>query len=94
MSTLIIYMATKLFGQSEGMDAALPAALIGAIVYAVTYLVVGHGLYAALISGFVWLFALSTMYRMSFLRSVGVALVVWVVAALVGVFVPTLVGPL
>jgi hypothetical protein len=94
VSAVIIYAVTKLFGEREGMETALPAALVGAIIYALSYYFLGHGLFAALISGFVWLLALGSLYNMTWLRALGVAIIVWVAAALVGIVLPTVVGPL
>lgn len=94
ISTIIIYVASKIFGQREGIDTALPTALIGTIVYALAYYFLGSGLVAAVLSGFVWLLVLSAMYEMSFLRAIGVAILVWIGAAVVGIYVPTLIGPL
>jgi uncharacterized membrane protein len=94
VSTVIIYVVTKLFGEREGMETALPAALVGTIVYALSYYFLGHGLYAALISGFVWLLALGGLYNMSWLKALGIAIIVWIAAAFVGLVLPTVVGPL
>jgi hypothetical protein len=94
ISTIIIFVVTKLLGEREGLETALPAALVGAIIYALAYFFLGHGLFAALIAGFVWLLALGGLYNMSWLKALGVALIVWIVAILVGLFLPTVVGPL
>lgn len=94
VSAVIIYAVTKLLGEQEGMDTALPAALIGAIIYGLTYFFLGHGLLAAVISGFVWLMAIGSLYNMSTFKALGVAILVWIAAAFVGVVLPTVVGPL
>jgi hypothetical protein len=94
VSAIIIFAVTKVLGESEGMETALPAALAGAIVYALSYFFLGHGFYAAVISGFVWLLALGGLYNMGWFKSLGVAILVWIAAALVGLVLPTVVGPL
>jgi hypothetical protein len=94
VSSVIIYVVTKLFGQSEGMDTAVAAALVGTIIYILAYYFLGQGLFASIIAGFVWLAALGGLYDMGWLRSAGVAVIVWVAAAFVSVVVPTVVGPL
>jgi hypothetical protein len=94
VSTIIIYVITKLFGEKEGIGTAILAALVGAIIYALAYYFLGTGLLAALIAGFVWLLALAGLYSMGWWRALGVAIVVWVVAFIVGFFLPTVIGPL
>ena len=64
------------------------------IIYALAYFLLGHGLLAALIGGFVWLLALGSLYSMGWLKALGVAVIVWIVAAIVGFVLPTVVGPL
>jgi hypothetical protein len=94
ISTIIIYVITKMFGEKEGISTAILAALVGAVIYALAYYFLGEGLLAALIAGFVWLLALGSLYSMGWWKSLGVAIVVWVVAFLVGFILPTVVGPL
>lgn len=94
VSSVIIFAVTKLLGEVEGFETAIPAAIIGAVIFALSYYFLGHGLFAAVISGMVWLVALSGFYNMGFLKSVGVAVLVWIAASFASVVVPTLVGPL
>jgi len=94
VSTIIIYAITKLFGEKEGIGTAVLAALVGAVIYALAYYFLGHGLLAALIAGFVWLLALGSLYHMGWWKALGVAIVVWIVAFVVGLILPTVVGPL
>ncbi len=94
VSAIIIYVVTKLFGEKEGVGTALLAALAGAIIYALAYYFLGHGLLAALIGGFVWLLALGGLYKIGWLKAFVVAVIVWIVAAIVGFVLPTVVGPL
>lgn len=93
-SAIIIYVVTKLLGEKERMGTALLAALAGAIIYALAYFFLGQGLLAALIGGFVWLLALGSLYRMGWLKALVIAVIVWIVGAIVGVVLPTVVGPL
>ena len=94
ISAIIIYFIAKLFEQKEGIGTAFLAALVGAIIYALAYFFLGSGLLAAVVAGLGWLIALASLYNMGWLRSLGVAVVVWIVAAVVGWFLPTIVGPL
>ena len=94
ISTIIIYVITKFFGEKEGVGTAILAALVGAAIYALAYFFLGEGLLAALIAGFVWLLALGSLYSMGWWKALGVAIIVWIVAFLVGFILPTVVGPL
>ena len=94
VSSIIIYIVTKLFGQSEGMETAVGAALVGTIIYIVAYFFFGQSLLVSIIAGVFWLGALASLYDMSGLRTIGVAIFVWIGAALVSYVVPTVVGPL
>lgn len=94
ITAIIIYVVTKLFREKEGIGTALLAALVGAVIYALAYFFLGQGLLAGLIGGFVWLLALGTLYKMGWLKAFIVAIIVWIVAAIVGLVLPTVVGPL
>jgi len=94
VSTLIIYIITKVFEEQEGIGTALMAALTGAVVYALAYYFLGDGIVSALLAGIVWTLALGSLYNMGWLKAIGTAAVVWIVALVVGIFLPTLGGPL
>jgi hypothetical protein len=66
---------------------------VSPIVYAPAFFF-AQGLVAAVIGGFVWRLALAGLYSMGWLKSLGVAITVWLAAGLVRTFVPTLLGPL
>jgi ABC-type uncharacterized transport system permease subunit len=93
ISTVIIYVVTKLFGEKEDIKTALIAALIGTVLYSVVYFLMGHGLIAAIIAGIAWLIALRALYSIGWLKSLATAIVIWIVATIVGWFLPTLGGP-
>jgi hypothetical protein len=94
ISAIIIYLVTRFFEQREGFGTALVAALVGAIIYALVYFFLGSGLLAGVVAGLGWLVALAGLYDMSGLRALAVAIVVWLVAIVVGWFLPTILGPL
>jgi hypothetical protein len=94
VSTVIIFVIAKLFGETESIKTAFIAALIGTVVYAVIYYVVGTGWIAAIIAGIVWLLALQKLYSIGWLKSLLIAVVVWIVTTIVGLFLPTLTGPM
>lgn len=94
ISTIIIYAVTTLLGEKEGIGTAMMAALVGAIIYALAYFFLGQGLLAGLIGGFVWLLALGSLYKTGWLKAFLTAVIVWIVAIVVGWFLPTVIGPL
>jgi hypothetical protein len=92
ISALIIYVVVKIFGEKEGFGTTALTALIGSINYTIAYFLLGLGLLAAILAGIAWLIALGTMYKMGWWKSLAIAIVVWVVASLVSLVLPTLVG--
>lgn len=96
VSAIIIYVVTKIFGEKEGFGTALLAAFIGAIVYAAAYYFLRPelGWLASLIGGIAWLIALGALYGIGWLKALVIAVIVWIIAAIVGIFLPTVVGPL
>jgi hypothetical protein len=94
VSTVIIYLVTRFFGEKEDIQTALTAAVIGTIIYAVVYFLVGQGLIAAIIGGIAWLVALRTLYKIGWFKALVIAVIIWIVTAIVGWFLPTLTGPL
>ena len=96
ISAIIIYVVTKIFGEKEGFGTALLAAFIGAIIYAATYYFLKPelGWLASLIGGIAWLIALSFLYSIGWLKALGIALIVWIIAAIVSFVLPTAIGPL
>ena len=95
VSTIIIYVIAKLFGEKEGITTAVLAAFIGTAIYTIVYYVLpNHVWLAAIIAGIVWLLALQHLYSTGWLKSLLIAVAIWIVTALVGWFLPTLTGPL
>lgn len=94
ISGVIIYLATKLFGEKEGFGTAILAAFIGAIIYAIAAYFLGVGWIAALIGGIAWLIALGSLYSIGWLKSLAIAVVIWIFATIVSLVLPTVTGPL
>jgi CBS domain containing-hemolysin-like protein len=94
ISTIIIWIVTKLFGQKEGIGRAFLTAVIGAVVYSVFYFLLGNGWLAAIIGGIVWLLALRGLYDIGWLRAFVIAIIIWIAATIVGLLLPTAPGPL
>jgi hypothetical protein len=72
------------------------AAFIGAIIYAAAYYFLKPevGWLASLIGGIAWLIALGSLYGFGWLKALVIALIIWIIAAIVGIFLPTMIGPL
>ena len=96
ISAIIIYIVTKIFGEKEGFGTALLAAFIGAIIYAAVYYFLRPelGWLASLIGGIAWLIALGYLYSIGWMKAIGIAIIVWIIATVVSFFIPTVIGPL
>ena len=96
ISAIIIYVVTKILGEKEGFGSALLAAFIGAIIYAVVYYILKPdlGWLASVIGGIAWLIALRTLYSLGWLKAIIIAVIVWILAAVVNFVLPTVTGPL
>ena len=93
ISGVVIYVITKIFGETEDIKTALIAALIGTVIYTIIYAVIGQGLIAAFIAGIVWLIALQKLYTIGWMKSLIIAVFIWIVTSIVGWFLPVLTGP-
>jgi hypothetical protein len=90
ISTVIIYYVAKFFGAKDSLTTAVLAALIGTAVYTIFYFVLGQGLAAAFIAGIVWLLALQKLYTIGWFRALIIAVFIWIVTSIAGLFVPVL----
>ena len=94
ISTIIIFIVTRLFGERESVKIAFITAVIGAVIYTVIYYLLGNGLVAAIVGGIVWLMSLKWLYKMGWLKSILDAVIIWIITSIVGVLLPTASGPL
>ncbi len=103
ISAIIIYIVTKIFGETEGFGTALLAAFVGAILYTAIYYIFGnisdltdYKWLASIIGGLGWLVALRFLYTIGWLKALGLAIIIWIISAVVGFFLPNLAttGPL
>jgi hypothetical protein len=94
VSAIIIFFAAKLFGETEGFGTAILAALVGAIIFAIASNFIGVGWIASLIGGIAWLIALGSLYKIGWIKSFIIAVVIWIFATIVSVVLPTIAGPL
>lgn len=93
ISAVIIFIVTKLFGETEDIKTAFIAALVGTVIYTIIYYFLGQGLIAAFIAGIVWLIALQKLYKIGWVKSLIIAVVIWIVTSIVGWVLPVLTGP-
>jgi hypothetical protein len=94
ISTIVIYVVTKFMGEKEGFARAILAAVIGTVIYALAYFLLGNGLLAAIGGGIVWLLALRALYKIGWFKALIIAVLIWILATIIGYFLPTLSGPL
>lgn len=94
ISTGVIYLITWILGQKRSIKIAFLAAIIGSIVYGIAYALFGNEFLSAILGGIAWLFALKSIYRMGWIKSLVVAVIVWIISAAIGTLLPTAIGPL
>ena len=94
ISAIIIYLATKLLGENEGFGTAILAAVVGSIIFALVSYFIGTGWIAGLIAGIAWLIALGSLYKIGWLKSLVLAVIIWVFVNIVNWVLPTLTGQL
>ena len=93
ISTILIYVVTRLLGEKESLKIALLAALLGSIMFGIISYIFGNGIIAAAIGGIIWLVALKWLYNTGWLKAILIAVVLWIVVSIVGVFLPTFPSP-
>jgi len=88
ISTVVIYLVTFILGQRRGIKLAFLTAIIGSVVYGLTDALLGNDLFSAVLVGLAWLLALKTIYRMSWLKALIVAVIVWIITTAIGTLLP------
>jgi hypothetical protein len=94
ISTVVIYLVTSLTRQRRSLKLALFTAIIGSIVYGIAYVLLGNGFLSSVLGGIAWLLALKAIYRMGWLKALIVAIGIWIITTIIGVMLPTAIGPL
>ncbi len=90
ISAIIIYVASKILGETEGIWTALLAAIIGSIIFAGATFFLGTGWIATIIGTIAWPIALRSLYEIGWLKSIGIAIVIWFVNMLVSLVFPNI----
>jgi hypothetical protein len=49
---------------------------------------------AAIIVGIAWLLSLKWLYKIGWIKSIVIAIVIWIITSIVGILLPTAPGPL
>ncbi len=93
ISTILIYIVTKLLGEKEGIKIALFAALLGSIMFGIINYIFGNGIIAAAVGGIIWLVSLKWLYSTGWLKAILIAVALWIVVVIVGTFLPTFPNP-
>ncbi len=93
VSSVVIFIATKIFGEQEGFSTAILAAFIGAVIYSFAHYFLGSGTIASVIGGLAWIITLASLYDIGWLKSFIIAIVIWGFANIVSWVLPTLAGP-
>jgi hypothetical protein len=78
VSTIIIFVVTRLFGEKEGIGRAFIAAIAGAIIYGIAHFLQIFGK-----------LALRALYSMGWIKALVIAFIVWIFSAIVRVLLPT-----
>ncbi len=96
ISTIVIFIVTKLFRGRTNLGKAFITAVIGAVVWVIVYYLFGHGLLALVVGGIAWLLALKGLYGLGWTRAAIIAVIIWIVSYFVTVALglPTVSGPL
>src|SRR5688500_12048696 len=92
ISTIIIYITTKLFEQKEGIDRAFVTALLGTLIYFVAYYILCNGLIAALVGGIILMIARKMLCNIGWCKAFMIAVAVWISATIIGFLLPTVPG--
>ena len=94
VSTVVIYLVTLFMRQRRSLKLAFFTAIVGSIVYVIAYALFGNGFLSAVLGGIAWLLALKAIYRMGWLKALIVAVGIWIITTIIGVLLPTAIGPL
>jgi hypothetical protein len=90
ISGLIIFVSTKLLGEKEGFDTAIIAAFIGAILFGAIAIFLGTGWIAGLIGWIAWLLAIGNLYKIGWLKSFLVSVIIWCLTTILGLIIQLL----
>jgi len=91
ISSIIIYLVAKLFGEKEGFRTAILASFAGAIIFTLASYFIGIGWIAALLGSIGWLIALGALYDISWMKSTVIATFVWVFAIMISLVFPNII---
>lgn len=93
ISTVVIYVVTLFMRQRRSIKLSLFTAIIGSVVYVIAYVQLENGFLSAILGGIAWLLALKAIYHMGWLKALIVAVGIWIITTVIGVLLPTAIGP-
>ncbi len=73
---------------------AFLAAFSGTLIFSIFNNLFVNNIIISIIGGAIWFFALKIIYRIKWLKTLLITFIIWIVASLVGILIPTLPGPL
>jgi hypothetical protein len=78
VSTVVIYVGSKLTEEKEGIETAFLAAIVGTTIYTITYYFLSNGMLVAVIAGIFWLLALKALYKIGWFQALLMAILIWI----------------
>jgi len=79
---VVVYLVTLLLGKRRSLKLALFTSIVGLIIYWIANSIWANSLVSALLGGISWLVTLKTIYRMSWIRALIVAVGILVITYL------------
>lgn len=93
VSTVLIYIITKLLGEEEGIKTAFLASILGAIVFGIIHFIFGNGIVASGIGGIIWLIALKKLYNTEWIKAILIVISIWIVMSIITSVLPVFPRP-
>jgi hypothetical protein len=93
VSAFAVWLALKIFPgrqRREDFAGAALTALVGALIYWTFHSLIKIPLLGGLIAFVVWLYALRKLQGVGWLGALGLAILIWIINGILGLFLPTL----
>ncbi|AEA12528.1 hypothetical protein TUZN_1047 [Thermoproteus uzoniensis 768-20] len=93
VSTIAVWIALKIYPgrqKNESLAGAAVTALVGALIFWFFRAVVGIPLIGGILALLVWLYVLRKLQGVGWLGAAALALLIWLINGLLGLFLPTI----
>lgn len=93
VSTAAVWLALKIFPgrqRREDLAGAALTALVGALIFWAIHAIVRIPLLGGVVAFFVWLYALRKIQGVGWLGAFALAILIWIINGLLGLFLPAL----